>query len=357
MTQSQLSTQERLHLLTKLAGLPMVMLCSLFTSLFKQKPLKRIIFDASVRYMTSGISIPQMQSFSEGGVATFRQWSKQMRFEPHIEEIGKDARLFWLGPKSADQVVLYVPGGGFMAPVTDYMITFFDRIRQALMDKMHSKGVAVAILDYSLYPQTFPTQLVQLTRAIEYLFSLGIKPTNLQLVGDSAGANLILQLLSHTLHPVLEIPPSPLRVDGTGQIRGVCLISPWVAINEASPSHFENDPYDVVSSRSLLHWGSAYLAEVPGFLQHYVKVNGTPKNWFEGIDKVVTRILITVGGNEVLRDDGVRLNAMLAKAHPEVRIDVQAGGVHDDPILDSGAKIESLSYVAQLMIAWFAAEH
>ncbi|THU98688.1 alpha/beta-hydrolase [Dendrothele bispora CBS 962.96] len=328
MTQSNLSAQERLHILTKLAGLPMVILYNLFTSFFKQKPLKRVIFDASVRYMSSGMSIRQMQSLGSGGAATFRQWSKQMQLEPRAEDIGSDARLFWLGPKSADKVVLYIPGGGFMSPIADFMITFFNRVRQALMDKMHSKDVAIAILDYSLYPQTFPTQLNQVTRAIEYLFSLGIKPANLQLVGDSAGANIILQLLSHTLHPVPEIPPSP------------------------SVLTEQDNKFEV----SLLYWGSAYLAEVPGFLHHYVKANGTPKDWFEGIDKLVNRILITVGGSEVLRDDGVRLNAMLARVHPEVKMDVQAGGVHDDPILDSGAKIESFSYVAQLMIAWFAAE-
>ncbi|KAK7438597.1 hypothetical protein VKT23_017932 [Stygiomarasmius scandens] len=357
MAQSQLTTWERLHLLAKIAGLPLVMLGGLLASPIKEKPLKRIIFDGAIRHMTSNISIAQMQSFSKGGVSNYEAWAKQMglELEAQIDDIGGDARLFWLGPKSAERIILYVPGGGYMAPVADYMMTFFHRMRQALADKSQSTNFAVAILDYSLYPATFPAQLIQLNRAIDHLFSTGVKAANLQLVGDSAGANLILQLLSHTLHPVPDISLSPLSTDGKNPIRGVCLVSPWVALNEASPSHFENDAYDVVGSRSLLHWGSAYLSSVPSFLQHYSKVNSTPKDWFEGIDKTVTRILITAGGNEVLRDDGTRLNEMLAKVHPEVKIIVQAGGVHDDPILDSGAGIKSFSYVAQLMTAWFAA--
>lgn len=112
----------------------------------------------------------------------------------------------------------------------------------------------------------------------------------------------------------------------------------------------------IANSQTFLYWGSAYVAKVPTSWRQYVKVNCAPENWFNDIDKLVNRVLITVGGSEVLLDDAVSLREQLVRVHPEVHIDIQAGGLHDDPILDSGANVKTLGRVAQLVIAWLAAE-
>ncbi|KAF9061651.1 Alpha/Beta hydrolase protein, partial [Rhodocollybia butyracea] len=307
----------------------------------------------SVRYLTSDISISQMQSLSKSGVVVYQEWANAMGIDSKIEELGKEAKLLWVGPQSADRIVLYIPGGGYVNPITDYMIQFFHRIQQETNKKMKGEEIAVVVLDYSQFPSTFPTQLIQLISAVERLFTAGVKPSGLTLIGDSAGANIILQFLSHTLHPIPEIPPSPLSTrDTMNSLQGVCLISPWVGLNEATPSHFQNDAYDILASRTLLYWGSAYVAKVPGFMHHYIKVSCAPKNWFDGIGKLVNRVLITAGGSEVLLDDAVNLKETLAKVHPDVNIDIEVGAVHDEPILDSGANVKTLGRVAYVMIDW-----
>ncbi|KAF5336271.1 hypothetical protein D9758_016055 [Tetrapyrgos nigripes] len=356
-SQQQLTLTERWELLCKMVMLPSVMLLSTLTCPLKDKPLKRAIFDASVRHMTSDLSIRQSQSLCKPGVVVYQEWARQVGYKSSVEEVGKDARLFWVGPKSAGRIVLYVPGGGYLFPIADYMISFFHRVQQDVNKNLkNQEGLAFVILDYSVHPNAFPTQLLQIISAIGHLFSVGVKPTNLTLIGDSAGANLILQLLSHTLHPIPDLPPSPLCVDGTGPLQGIYLMSPWVGLNEATPSHFRNDCYDILASKSLLYWGSAYLTNVSRSLHHYAKVCCAPKDWFVGIDKVVDRVLITVGGDEVLLDDAVDLKESLEKVHDQVEMDVHPGGVHDDPILDSGANVKTLGPVARLIIAWLSAE-
>ena len=53
---------------------------------------------------------------------------------------------------------------------------------------------------------TLPMQLTQIVLAIQQLLSTGLAPNNIQLIGDSAGGTLVLQLISHILHPVADVP-------------------------------------------------------------------------------------------------------------------------------------------------------
>ncbi|KAJ7746936.1 hypothetical protein DFH07DRAFT_831894 [Mycena maculata] len=50
-------------------------------------------------------------------------------------------------------------------------------------------------------PAKFPTPLNQTCLALEFLLAAGVQPLYLQIAGDSAGENLILHLISQTLHP------------------------------------------------------------------------------------------------------------------------------------------------------------
>jgi acetyl esterase/lipase len=188
------------------------------------------------------------------------------------------------------------------------------------------------------------------------LFSMGIKPQNLQLAGDSAGANLILQFLSHTLHP-LPITNSPLSSTSTemGSFRGICLISPWVEFGSKSASHEENDSLDLVSSKCLQTWGEAYASTVPEDQMQYVQAGLVRKDWWSGVEKIVDRVFITAGENEVLRDDIVQFKKGLEKFHPKVELDVQVGGVHADPLFDYAANTDRITKTMELIVDWLAA--
>jgi acetyl esterase/lipase len=313
----------------------------------------------------------QLQKLSGSTLSKYENWAKAAHFTPVIDELGQDARLLWLGPKRTDRVLLYCHGGGFVGPVSDFNLTLWHRVQGDMIKRPKGQEMVVVVLEYcefyftqifiiiptqhssALHPVGFPTQLEQLMLGLSHLFSMGIKPQNLQLSGDSAGANLILQLLSHTLHPLSSTPLSPLSAD-KGPFRGICLISPWVVFGSNSASHKENDPLDLVSSKCLQQWGAAYASPVPESQLPYIQASLATQNWWAGVDKLVDRVRVTAGQNEVLRDDIVQFAKGFEMSHPRVDLDIQAGGVHADPLFDYAANTNQISKTMESIVDWLA---
>ncbi|KAE9382290.1 hypothetical protein BT96DRAFT_783666, partial [Gymnopus androsaceus JB14] len=126
--------------------------------------------------------------------------------------------------------------------------------------------------------------------------------------GDSAGGNLIMQLMVHTLHPFEGVAVSPLsRVsesNETSSLGGICLVSPWLSLDTWTPSFVKNNDLDVLAGRSLLYWGKSYLSDVPESHHSWIKpvlcapVPQEPWKWLAALDEYVGRVLITAGGKE-----------------------------------------------------------
>jgi acetyl esterase/lipase len=203
----------------------------------------------------------------------------------------------------------------------------------------------------------FPTQLCQFISALNHLFATGVHPQNIHLVGDSAGANLILQLFSHTLHPLPAdlAPPSPL-VGLSAPIKGAFLMSPWVSLASDTTSFRENDKTDVMTSKVLSEWGTQVIAPVPESSHVYLEAVKAPESWFAGVNGLVHRILITTGAKECLRDDDIAFADMLDKHHPDVKMVVQEDGVHDDPLFDFALGEPGRgSEMTQVVVEWLLA--
>lgn len=178
---------------------------------------------------------------------------------------------------------------------------------------------------------TFPTQLRQLAVAFDHLIALGVKPSNIHLVGDSAGGNLILQFLSQLLHPLDKIGPVH-RVDAP--LGGVYLMSPWVKFQSDSVS-FTSNVEDICSDKSLSAWGRIYAESVSESRRPYIEPATAGPTWFNGLGLLVERMLVSAGEDERLKDDIVALAGVLKeKGGVDVRLEVQPGGVHDDPYFD-----------------------
>ncbi|KAJ7281820.1 hypothetical protein C8J57DRAFT_1500501 [Mycena rebaudengoi] len=161
----------------------------------------------------------------------------------------------------------------------------------------------------------------------------GVKQQNLQIAGDSAGGNLIMQLFSHI---------------------GTCLISPWVFLTVDSPCHSENDEIDYLSRRGMKHVGALILDGVPETDRAFAEAAKAPEGWFEGVDRIANRVLITAGSVECLRDDIVIFGEGLKKHHPNVELVVQKGGLHD-MFLDFFVKEKKLGNLTPLIVEWLAA--
>lgn len=191
----------------------------------------------------------------------------------------------------------------------------------------------------------------QTVAALRHLISSGVHPQNIQIVGDSAGANLALQLISHILHPLKDVAPVTL----SSPIRGVYLMSPWVQfISKVEGSMAYNDDSDIMGPERLHSWGRQVLDGVPDSQLPYIEAVKAPEQWFKGINTVVNRILITGGSAECLRDSIEDLAKQICKQHDDTTFWLQDHGVHDDPYFDFFTMEKKLGKMTPQIIDWFA---
>ena len=172
----------------------------------------------------------------------------------------------------------------------------------------------------------FPTQLSQIVLAVDHLIAKGIKPQNITLIGESAGGALILQLVSHILHPYPGIPSFPAGI----RFNAACIMSPWVALEGNTGSFAENDQSDSLPASTWAYLGEQTLSKMTPDQRPYLEASKAPEGWFEGAHSVLPEILLTVGEKECLRDDVVKVGKMLEGAD----VYIQPFGVHNDQYLD-----------------------
>lgn len=122
----------------------------------------------------------------------------------------------WVGRKrffDADTVLYHLHGGGF---------TFGSPwSHKALASRLASEaGTPVFLPDYRLAPENpFPAAIDDVIAGWLWLLDMGFKPENIVVSGDSAGGNLVLQLIA------------ALEADGQPMPAGAVLLSPWVDLD------------------------------------------------------------------------------------------------------------------------------
>ena len=193
----------------------------------------------------------------------------------------------------------------------------------------------------------FPVQLKQAVLSIQRLLTLGFEPKNIYLVGESAGAALIHQVLSHLLHPVEGLPELTL----TTPLGGVYMMSPWTQLGKGSRFQI-NDGKDVIPSSTGVYWGSKVLDGAKPSAIPYLVAASAPEDWLQGIDKCVKRMLITAGDMELLRDDIVDYGKHVQKYLEDTTIIVQENGIHADPFLDFLVGEKKLGSLTPKIMDW-----
>jgi acetyl esterase/lipase len=148
--------------------------------------------------------------------------------------------------------------------------------------------------------------------------------------GDSAGGNLALAVLSHLLHPHSQIEPlrlsSPLNV--------AFLLSPWVSFNTDRKSFQTNAERDMFDHHPLELWSGAFLAGAKSG-DNYSEPCRAPPSWWEGMDKVVSEVLIWGGEWEVLIDSIREFEAIFRKGYDgKCHAIYGEKAMHEDMIVD-----------------------
>ncbi|SJL08032.1 uncharacterized protein ARMOST_11391 [Armillaria ostoyae] len=176
-----------------------------FSPTLRWKTLKLSISHAQARFVMDQLSVPELQFIAGLGIDICKQWAKKNKQPIDIDNLPKEgARLLWIGPKHTDNVIFYCHGGGFVLPFWDSFLTFWRHAQVEL--EAQNIHVGVVLMSYNLIPPgKFPSQLLEAKSGLEHLFKLGVKPENILLTGDSAGGNLVLQIFSHLLHPLVSV--------------------------------------------------------------------------------------------------------------------------------------------------------
>lgn len=218
-------------------------------------------------------------------------------------------------------------------------------------------------ISLALVPEAhFPVPLIQTVKAVQHLFSSGLKPSNLLLTGDSAGGNLVLQLFSHIAHPLQDVPSLDLPFNS--RFAGAYLMSPWVTLfpredwkTVTSYSYAQNANWDIISPAKVLEFGLPVLSGIKRDIDlRYIDSCFAPSGWFTSLDTITEKVLITAGGKECMRDDIVRFGERLASPSEniniEVKIVVDKWGVHDDPFFDFLAGERKLGELTPMIVLW-----
>jgi acetyl esterase/lipase len=137
------------------------------------------------------------------------------------------------------------------------------------------------VLEYGLAPRLkYPGQLVQSAYALNYLLTeLGCELEQIVIGGDGSGGNLALALLMHIKQPH-PLVPKIVGYPRCDRLKGALLISPWVSLTCGATSY----------ERNATRWSD--FVETPTCAL-------TPV--------LARRILLTVGGFEIFKDDVKRL--------------------------------------------------
>lgn len=122
-----------------------------------------------------------------------------------------------------------------------------------------------------------------------------ISPSVITLIGDSAGAHLMLSLILHLGHPNPLV--SPLKIKG--QFAGAVLISPWVTLETSADSMQFKANRDLLCSVALAYWARNTLGDAAS--DSWSKLLLTPTEQWN--DLSVDEVVVIYGDDELLRDD------------------------------------------------------
>ncbi len=199
----------------------------------------------------------------------------------------------WFTSSEADArspVVLYFHGGGFVLPQS--------HLHRVMLAKLtHDIQGRTFMLDYRLAPEyPFPAALDDCLAAYQHLLDEGIRPEQITIMGDSAGANLTLALLIMLRDKSIALPKL-----------GICISAPTDLTRE-NPAHGQLDA--ILHPRSVDRFSLSYVAghdaHNPLISPLFADLRGLPP------------LIMYAGGEEALSMDSKRF----AKAAEAAGVDV-----------------------------------
>ncbi|KAG2200597.1 hypothetical protein INT47_007341, partial [Mucor saturninus] len=214
-------------------------------------------------------------------------------FDSH-EDGTRKINAHWLLPlqrveNEDDNIILYLHGGGYC--MKDWQAYF--TISQSLSEYLNQNIFAVS---YSLAPETrFPGALADAVQAYFHLISMyKVKPSQIVIVGDSAGGGLAMSLLIYLRDHCYQLPKASILLS----------IKPWVDLTYGHQSWLKAEMYDTLPPRphinALVNPARLYLGP-----EQYRRLSRHPyaSPLFASNYDNLPPILIQSGGSETMTDE------------------------------------------------------
>lgn len=203
---------------------------------------------------------------------------------------------------SADRVVLYLHGGG-------YVIGSIHTHRSLVARIARDACARCFALDYRLAPEhPWPAAVDDAVSAYRALVQSGISPSRIVVAGDSAGGGLTLATLLSLRDAGDALPAA-----------GICL-SPWTDLEGTGASHADPNIHDPMVNMPGLQW--------MGQLYGGANVRDPLASPLYGDFRGLPPLYIQVGTREVLLDDSLRVAHRARAAGVPVLLEKGEGLIH-----------------------------
>jgi hypothetical protein len=172
----------------------------------------------------------------------------------------------------------------------------------AIQKYLRKQGVDLSVLSlaYVLAPHALhPSFIQQGLSALKYLIETTHRdPSTILLAGDSAGGNLVANLLLHLGHK----HPHCAEYTLSKKLKGALMISPWISFETSSPSFERNKHSDYLTKVALNKASAAFIGPDAEHDAYSQPVDAPVEWWREVAEKAVEDVLVWGGGGEVLID-------------------------------------------------------
>ncbi|MGM7678617.1 alpha/beta hydrolase [Microbacterium sp. A94] len=271
-------------------------------------------------------TVPELRENFERFASGFSDIPASTRFES-VDGVGVEMEWAIAENASADAAVLYLHGGG-------YSIGSIAAYRDHCARLSVTTGVPVLSVGYRLAPEhPYPAALDDARLAYDWLLGQGISADRIVVSGDSAGGGLSLALML------------ALRDDSRPLPAGAVLLSPLADMAHTGDSVHERAHVDPIVTPAGSHaYSTRYLGEdgdfdTPYASPVYADLSGLPP------------VLVTVGTDELLFDDSVRVVRKIRDAGGSADLDVWPKMIHIFPFFASQVpeSKRAMDYIARFM--------
>lgn len=246
-------------------------------------------------------SIEELREGLERSASIFPVFPEVLR----VQTDGPGVPCEWIAhpSKAHPPVLLYLHGGA-------YVLGSVATHRHLMARLAHASDARVLGVDYRRAPEhPFPAALDDAVAGYRWLLDQGSLPSEIVLVGDSAGGGLALATLI------------ALREGGEPLPAAAAVMSPWVDLEGTGDSLHKNAAHDpMITRESLMRAAEAYLNGVdprhPLAAPLHAELHDLPP------------LLIQAGGKEALLDDAVRFAEKARAAGVDVRLECWEDMVH-----------------------------